>query len=361
MLYLDHAATTPLLPEVKEAMCAAMDKFVGNSSAIHTPGHTVHEQIESARKKIAKLINAEPSEIIFTSGATEGNNTVIRTFEGKNIAISDFEHPSVSAPAKKYAKKVLNLQQLKEAQLVSVQLANHELGAIFPVQKYAQQAHNNNALIHTDATQAIGKIPVDVKQLEVDYLTFSGHKFGAPAGTGVLYVKQGAPISNLILGGHQENQHRAGTHNLIGIIGLARAVQYILENDTPALYQKKILPLRNSLGDQIMAEIPNTTLNTFSEEYQTLPNMLNVNFKGAEGESIQLLLDNHDIIVSTGSACASTDGKPSPVLMALYNDAEKAHSSIRFSLGLDTSQADINYLMSVLPGIIKKLQGISTV
>lgn len=356
MLYLDHAATSPLLPEVKKAMTEAMEELFGNAAAIHTPGHLAHECVEDARKTVAKLINAKPGEIIFTSGATEGNNAVMHTFAGKNIAVSPFEHPSVIKPAQKYAKKVTE----KDAKLFSTQLANQEIGTIFPVAELAKQSHDNNAYFHTDATQAISKIPIDVKKLGIDYLTFSAHKSGGPTGVGVLYVKDGAPFKPLMLGGHQENGRRAGTHNTVGIIGLATAADYVIKNDTPAIYEKRIRPLRDLLEKRILTEIQGSEVNK-QNGHVSLPNILNISFKGAEGESIQLMLDNAGVVVSTGSACASTDGKPSPVLMALHGDAEIAHSSIRFSLGLDTTKKDIDRVMSVLPSIIKKLQGISTV
>ena len=417
MLYLDHAATSPLLPEVKKAMFEAANQLFGNAAAIHTPGHLAHTEIEKARAVVARLINADPTEIIFTSGATEGNNTVMHTFAGQEIAVSAFEHPSVVEAAQLNGKQANNstgvaspspvcLWQfasqgasvtgtarsssavaceypLKKVSLISIQLANHEIGTVFPITKLAAEAHKNGTKFHTDATQAIGKIPVDVKKLNVDYLTFSAHKLGGPTGVGVLYVKNGAPFKPLLHGGHQENGRRAGTHNTLGIIGLAAAVQYILDHDTPRQYQEKVRPLRDKLKQKILKNIEGSSTNQFSEQlcneftaifsnnnvkshysknrFAELPNILNVSFKGAEGEAIQLRLDAAGIVVSTGSACAATDGKPSLVLMALHDDAEIAHSSIRFSLGLDTTAADIDKIMKVLPNIIKDLQGISTI
>lgn len=354
MSYFDYAATSPILPEVREAMFKASEKLLGNASALHSKGHLVHEIIENARLNIAKYINANPEEIIFTSGSTESNNMVMHTFADKNIAISNYEHPSIVASAEAYSKNLHRWSQNqkipKDITLVSVMLASNEIGTILDLP-------HGNFYLHSDATAAIGKIPIDVKKLDVDYLTISGHKIGGPSGIGVLYIKKDSPIKPLLFGGNQENNLRPGSHNTIDIIGFDAAIKYALEHDTPKLYKEKVAPLKDYLKNAILKNIPNTIINTPKEP--SLPDILNVSFPGAEGESVQLMLDESDIQVATGSACAS--GKPSAVLMALTNNPYIASSSIRFSLGLQTTKSDIDKIIEILPNIIAKLRSISAV
>lgn len=382
MIYLDHAATSPLLPEVKARMKELIDSDFGNASALHSPGQLARSIIEEARGEVAKLINAEPCEIIFTSSGSEANNTVISHYAGKKMAISAIEHPSVLETAKVRNEKLLRIIPVDrwgvvrvariplDAKLVSVMLANNELGTIEPIQEiieHCKQPPKNlkagekppKTFIHTDATQAIGKIPVDVKALAVDYLSFSAHKIGGPLGVGVLYIRKGAPMSPLIYGGHQENKLRAGTSNVLGIAGLGTAAKFTREQKTWLDYDKKIRPLRDLLRTRILEEVPYSSTNTPATG--CLPNLLNMSFQAAEGESTQLYLDAAGIAVSTGSACASGDIEPSHVLMATWNDAEVAHSSIRFSLGLNTTKTDIDTVVRQLARIIKQLQSISTV
>lgn len=371
MVYLDYAATHPLLPSVKKAMVEAMDEFFANPSALHTPGHLAKNQIEHARELLARLINANPEEIIFTSGASESNNTAIHIFAGQNMAISEIEHHSVLLPATKYSTSVTPVKVDKTGKmcynekiwgnhpkLLSIGLINNELGTISDLAFWSKAAHEHHCYVHSDMTQALGKIDIDVKKLDVDYATFSAHKIGGPVGIGALYVRKGAPFTPLILGGNQEDKRRGGTHNVIAAVGFGAALDFIAKNRTPELYQHQVRILRDQLANRILREIPGSSLNSTPD---ASPNILNVSFEAAEGESIQLYLDAEGIIVSTGSACAAGDLKPSHVLMATNNDAERAHSSIRFSLGLDTTEEDINKVMAVLPGIIKKLQGMSTV
>ena len=215
--------------------------------------------------------------------------------------------------------------------------------------------------VHSDLTQALGKIPLDVKALGVDYATFSAHKIGGPVGVGALYVRKGVPFKPLIIGGNQENKRRGGTYNTLGIIGFGAAVEYVLREKTWEKYGIKVRNLRDRLAERILAEIPGSSLNTDLAPGASLPNILNVSFRAAEGESIQLYLDAEGIVVSTGSACAAGDTKPSHVLMAKTGDAEVAHSSIRFSFGLENTEKDVDRVMEVLPGIIDRLQQISTI
>lgn len=358
-------------------MLSAMET-PANPSALHTPGHLAMNQIEAARAEIAKLINAEPEEIIFTSGGTESNNTVINIFSGQPVLISSIEHPSIIEPAKALTsvnfipvnkqgiidyKAFTKLLVEKKTALVSIMLANNEIGTIeHDLKNFVDLAHQHGALFHTDATQALGKIPIDVKSLGADYMTLSSHKIGGPVGIGVLYVKKNSPFRALMLGGHQEKGRRAGTYQTVNISGFGAAAKYANKHQTWKTYEQTIRPLRDRLAAEILEKVPHSSINTPLDKTLSLPHILNCSFEAAEGESIQLYLDAEGgIIVSTGSACASGDGKPSHVLMAIKNDAEVAHSSIRFSLGLFTTSSDIDHIMKYLPNIVKRLQGISTI
>ncbi len=333
-------------------MHEAEQKYFANASALHTPGHLSMNKIEEARELLAKLINADPSEIIFTSGASESNNTVIRTFEGHKILTSPLEHHSIIEAA-----RVLGGDE--KPALYSYMLANNEIGEFLPIADVAKKAHKEGGFVHSDLTQVLGKLPIDVKALDLDYATFSAHKIGGPIGVGALYVKNGVPFKPLILGGNQEKKRRGTTYNTVGIIGFGAALKYLLDHKTWEIYDTRIRALRDELAKRILKEIPGSSLNT--DLKNSLPNILNASFEAAEGESIQLYLDAEGIVVSTGSACASGDIKPSHVLMAKTGDAEVAHSSIRFSFGLDNTKEDIAKVMAVLPGTIDRLQKISTI
>lgn len=378
MVYLDYAATSPLLPEAREAMHRAEKDFFANASALHTPGHLAKNEIEHAREILAKLINASPEEIIFTSGASESNNTIIRTFEGHLIETSPLEHHSIIEAAREYRGK-------QRPKLYSYMLANNETGEILDLTAITECAKNDapcewpsmfdkkndwgkplvtvkkGGYVHSDLTQALGKIPVDVQALGVDYATFSAHKIGGPLGVGALYVRKGVPYKPLIIGGNQESKKRGGTYNVVGIAGFGAALDRVLKTSPWKRYDTKVRKLRDCLAKRILAEIPGSSLNTDITPDASLPHILNVSFKAAEGESIQLYLDADGIVVSTGSACAAGDTKPSHVLMAKTGDAEVAHSSIRFSFGLENTMGDVNRVMEVLPGIIDRLQKISTI
>ena len=370
--YLDNAATMPLLPEAKAAMLAVIEANYGNAAALHSAGHAAEIMIAEARAHIAELIHASPEEIIFTSGGSEANNTVMETFRGRPVAVSAIEHPSVleAARARASATQIIpvdrwgfvNLAEVdkiaQNCDLVSVMLANNELGSIEPIAKLVECCKKHNVLVHTDATQALGKVHIDVKALGVDYMTLSAHKIGGPIGVGALYVRKGSRLLPLIYGGHQEQRRRAGTSNILGIIGFGAAAKWCWDHSSCRQWEK-VAKLRDELKMRILQTVPHSSCNSPSE--QCLPNLLNMSFAAAEGESIQLYLDAEGIMVSTGSACAAGDIHPSHVLMATCGDAEVAHSSIRFSLGLDTTTEDIDRVMQVLPGVIQRLQGISTI
>ena len=378
MVYLDFAATAPLLPEVMKAMHDAETRFFANASALHTPGHLAMNEIEETRALLAELIGAKPSEIIFTSGASESNNTVLQTFAGHQIETSPLEHHSIIELADKISGDKL-------PKLYSFMLANNEIGEILDIKQIVSAAQKmkapkkselfepvsdwgkplvtdrRGAYVHSDLTQVLGKIPIDVHKLGLDYATFSAHKIGGPIGVGALYVKEGVPFKPIIIGGNQEAKRRGGTYNTVGIIGFGAALKKLKEDKTWEKYDRDVRKLRDKLAERTIAEIPGSSLNTDLEPGKSLPNILNVSFEAAEGESIQLYLDAEGIIVSTGSACASGDIKPSHVLMAKTGDAEVAHSSIRFSFGLDNTIGDVERVMAVLPRIIDRLQKISTV
>ncbi len=233
-------------------------------------------------------------------------------------------------------------------------LANNETGEILDIKKKGDY-------LHSDLTQALGKIEIDVKKLGLDYATFSAHKIGGPVGVGALYVREGVPLKPLIIGGNQEKKRRGGTYNTVGIVGFGAALKKILDEKSWEIYDTKVRKLRDDLAKRILENIPGSSLNTDIRHGKSLPNILNVSFKAAEGESIQLYLDAEGIIVSTGSACAAGDTRPSHVLMAKTGDAEVAHSSIRFSFGPETTQSDVDKVMEVLPGIVDRLQKISTI
>ena len=348
LVYLDYAATSPLLPEARLAMREAEERFFANASALHTPGHLAMNEVESCRALLAEMVGAEADEIIFTSGASEANNTVIRTYEGHKIKTSPLEHHSIIEAAEIY-------QGEEEPGLYSYMLANNETGEILDLPDKGEW------YLHSDLTQALGKIPIDVRELGLDYATFSAHKIGGPVGVGALYVRKGVPFRPLIIGGRQEKGRRGGTYNTVGICGFRAALETIKKQNSTKIYDTKVRKLRDILAQQILARIPGSSLNTDLTKGKSLPNILNVSFRAAEGESIQLYLDAEGIIVSTGSACAAGDTKPSHVLMAKTGDAEVAHSSIRFSFGLDSAMDDVKAVMKVLPGIVEGLQNISTI
>jgi cysteine desulfurase len=376
-VYLDHNATTPLSSQVRAVMQETFAIF-GNASSMYDDGRRARKVIEAARAEVAELINAHPKEIIFTSGGSEANNTVFNIFaeedfgDKNEIVVSAIEHPSVLVAAKKLAKKgwkvhylsvdkvgKVRLDELKKnlnekTALVSVMLANNEISTVQDVVKITTLAKKVGALVHTDAVQAVGKIGVDVESLGVDYLTLSAHKIYGSKGVGALFVREGAPFSPLIVGGHQEGGRRAGTDNTCQVAGFGAAAK--LAKNMPEKY-REVAGLRDELARRILAEIPFVVANGEG----SLPNTLNVSFAGAEGESILLALDDAGVAVSTGSACASGDGKPSHVLMAIRADPELAHGSVRFGFGLENSLDDVEYVMKVLPEIVARFRAISTV
>jgi cysteine desulfurase len=383
-------------------MVADMELY-GNASSLHASGRKARARIEDARRAVADLIHAaKPEEIVFTGGGSESNNTVMNTmsavikgyidpdqvelhgknpYAGKNeIITTAIEHPCIMNSAKylqaqgfkvtflpvdKYGK--IDMDEYKKALnpktlLVSVMTANNEIGTIQDIETISRMAKEYGALVHTDAVQAVGKIPIDVQKLGVDYLTMSCHKIYGPKGVGGLYIRKApqgeppVPIFALVHGGEQEDGIRAGTYNNQGIMGFGEAAK--LAKTGPEEYARDVKPLRDRLRDGLVANIPDIKVNGHPSDI--LPNTVDISFPGAEGESILLALDLAGIEVSTGSACASGSLDPSHVLLAIGAEPELAHGSIRFSLGLGLTKEDIDYTVQTLPPIIARLRSMST-
>ncbi len=381
-VYLDYNATTPLRPEVRKAMIEDMDVYA-NASSMHEAGRRARSGIEEARASVAALIGARsPESIYFTSGGSESNNTVFNTMYDlgrkgprRKIITTAIEHPCVLNAATRLADEGFPVVFLpvdpqgkidlarfgaeldSSVLLVSVMTANNEIGTIQDMKAIVTLAKRVGALVHTDAVQAAGKIPVDVEAWGVDYLTLSCHKIYGPKGIGALYVRPGVPVEPLIRGGHQENGVRAGTYNNLGIYGFGVAAK-LAKADLPE-FSERLLGLRTRLCDGLVSGIPDVAVNGHPTD--VLPNTLNISFPGAEGEAILLSLDLEGIEVSTGSACASGSLEPSHVLMATGVGPELAHGSIRFSLGRNTTEEEVDYVIEKLPPIIKRLRRFSTI
>lgn len=384
-VYLDHNATTPLHPEVKKTMTEALELF-GNPSSMHSFGREARQQIEQARQRIAAFIGADPEEIFFVGSGSEANNTVLSILpceprpchypnrEKTELLTTTIEHPCILETSKcvaKRGKKVhyvnvdahgkVAMDELQKAltdkiAMVSVMMANNEIGTVQDIKEIAALVHQNQSIFHTDAVQAVGKIPIDVKDLNVDFLTISAHKMYGPKGVGALYVKKGTPFCPLILGGHQEQGRRAGTENTLGILGFAKAVE--MRDAEMINEEQRLLKLKNRLRKGITDNIPDVHFNGHPTD--CLPGTLNVSFDGVEGEAILLYLDLSGIAVSTGSACASGSLDPSHVILATGIPVEQAHGSIRLSLGRGNTEEEIDYVIHELTAVIKRLRSIST-
>jgi cysteine desulfurase len=390
LVYMDFNATTPLRGEVKARMIEDLEIFA-NASSMHEAGRRARDRIEKARANVAALIGAkDPQTVLFTSGGSESNNTVFNAMGDialssgggrRKIITTAIEHPCVMNAARRLADEGLpvvflgvdgrgriDMAELEreldssrssggKALLVSVMAANNEIGTVQDIKAITALAKAAGAYVHTDAVQAAGKMPIDVVAWGVDYLTLSCHKIYGPKGVGALYLRKGAPIEPLIRGGHQELGIRAGTYNNQGILGFGHAAELALRDLDS--YKTRLGVLRERLKEGIVANVPDIRVNGHPTE--VLPNTLNVSFPGAEGEAILLSLDLEGIEVSTGSACASGSLEPSHVLMATGVGPELAHGSIRFSLGRDSSEEDVDYVLEKLPPIIKRLRRMSTV
>ncbi|MBP7794615.1 MAG: cysteine desulfurase NifS [Candidatus Saccharicenans sp.] len=378
VIYFDNNATTRVSPEVKEAMDLFLTELYGNPSSIHQFGGQVKKHLEEARAKVASLLGCQPEEIIFTSCGTESDSTAIYSAlnaypEKKHIITTTVEHPAIYNLCRYLERQgyrvtylsvdeegQLDLDELEKAispetAIVSIMWANNETGVIMPVEKAAAMAKEKGVLFHTDAVQAAGKIPINLKANQIDLLSISGHKLHAPKGVGVLYIRQGTKFVPFLRGGHQENGRRAGTENVPGIIALGKASELALKNLEKE--RSYVGQLRDRLEKGLIESIPNIKIN--GARAPRLPNTLSVSFEFVEGESILLLLSDYGICASTGSACSSGSLEPSHVLQAMKIPFTFAHGTIRFSLSIYNTEEEADYVLEVLPGVIKKLRDIS--
>jgi len=379
MIYMDHSATSPVDPEVFEAMKPYFVDSFGNASTLYSLGREGKQAMEAARIEVASLINAEPKEIIFTSGGTESDNLAIKGTayklknKGNHIITTNIEHPAVDETCKYLEKNgfkvtylpvgedgIIKIDDLKaaitdETILITVMHANNEIGTIQPIEEIGKIANEKKIYFHTDAVQTVGKIPVDVKKMNVDMLSLSSHKLYGPKGVGALYIKKGVRIEPLLHGGGHERGMRPGTENVAGIVGLGKACSIAKVNlETDA---QKLTNLRNKLIDGVLDSIEDSYLN--GDRTKRLPNNANFRFTGIEGESLILHLDAKGIAASTGSACSSTKLEPSHVLTAIGLKEVEAHGSLRISLGHENTDEDIEYAIKAINEVVDQLRQMS--
>ena len=387
-VYFDNNATTQVAPEVRDAMLPFLGDLYGNPSSMHAFGGQVAKHVDKAREEVAQFLNAEPDEIIFTSCATESDNSAIRgtaDYFGKDLKVitTAVEHPAVLQPCRRLKALghevvelpvdplgQIDLAQLEHelttrnpatpqprnpATLVSIMWANNETGVLFPIEKIAEICKAHGAILHTDAVQVAGKIPVDVKKVPVDMLSMSGHKFHAPKGIGIFYVRRGTKLKPFMLGGHQERSRRAGTENVPYIVGLAQACE--LARLGMAKEAAQLTAMRDRLEAGILAKCPNVRVN--GDKTHRLPNTLNVSFEYIEGEAIAYHLSDLGICISTGSACASGSLDPSHVIRAMGVPFTAVHGSVRFSLSRYNTMDEVDYVLDKLPPVIRNLRELS--
>ena len=381
MIYLDHLSATPLHPKVKEAMTQHLETVFGNPSSDNQVGQPAAAALEKARAQVAALINAEPKEVVFTSGGTEANNHALKGVaiglreKGRHIITSNIEHKSVLNSLRTlrlldYRVSSLDVDQYglvdpaaveraitPETILISVMLANNEIGTVEPIADIARIAQKHKIALHTDAVAAAGIMPVDVQKLGVNLLSLSANQFYGPSGVGALYIRKGTPIMPLLDGGLQENKRRAGTENLIGIVGLGAAAE-AAAREMPANLPR-IKALKDRLLQGIVARIPEIKLNGHPEH--CLPHLLSASVTYIEGESLMMLLEDEGIIVNTRSACASGSLRASHVLIGTGLDHALAQGTLVFTLGRETTEADIDHVLEVMPAIVQTLRDMSPI
>ena len=377
-IYFDNNATTKMDENVLEEMQPLFCELYGNPSSMHTFGGQIGRRIGRAREQVAELLGCEPNEVVFTSGGTESDNTAIKgtlaaALNKRKIITTRVEHPAVLAVCReqenhgyevielnvdKYGQ--LDLAELDEqidddTALVTIMYANNETGVIFPIEEIAELVKSKDAVFHTDAVQAVGKIPLNLSKSNIDLLSISGHKLHGPKGVGVIYIRKGTRLSPYMLGGHQESGKRAGTENVPGIVGLGKACEiakkYIDQEN------KRVKQLRDKLENAILKKCPDSRLN--GDKENRLPNTTNISFEYIEGEAILLMLDQYGICASSGSACTSGSLEPSHVLRAMGVPFTAAHGSIRFSLSRYNTEEEIDYTIEKIPPIIEKLRALS--
>jgi cysteine desulfurase len=377
-VYLDNNATTQVAPEVLEEMLPYFTQFYGNPSSMHTFGGNVAKKIKEARAKLAELLGAQPEEIVFTSCGTESDSTAIwaalRANPGKrHIITSNVEHSAIKNLSEYLARHGyrvtfvpvdrlgrLDLEYLydhldDETAIISLMWANNETGVIFPVEEVAARARKRGAIFHTDAVQTVGKVPINMAANTIDMLALSGHKLHAPKGVGALYIRRGTKFAPFLLGGHQEHGRRGGTENVAGVVGLGKAAELAAVRMTDENTRVKVL--RDKLENTLLQRIPNSMVN--GDRENRLPNTSSLAFEFVEGESILLMLDEFNICASSGSACTSGSLEPSHVLRAMDVPFTAAHGSIRFSLSIYNTEAEIDLVIEKLPPIIDRLRKMS--
>lgn len=377
-IYLDNNATTAVAPEVLAAMLPYLGELYGNPSSMHSFGGQVGEAVDTARECIAALLGAGPDEIIFTSCGSESDNTAIWSAlqtqpEKRHLITTRVEHPAVLNVVQYWERQGYHVTLLgvdgkgrldldeyaaalsDDTALVSIMFANNEVGDIYPIQAMAEMAKERGILFHTDAVQAVGKTPIDLRHLPVDMLSLSGHKIHAPKGIGVLYVRKGVRFRPFLRGGHQERGRRAGTENVPYIVGLGMAAQ--LSSDHMQEERVNVARLRDKLENGLLERIPDCMVNGDVEN--RLPNTSNIAFKNVEGEAILLMLDRLGICASSGSACTSGSLEPSHVLRAMGVPFNYAHGSVRLSLSRYTTEEDVDHVIENFPGVIETLRAIS--
>jgi cysteine desulfurase len=379
VVYLDNNATTRVDPRVLEAMLPYFSDYYGNPSSMHSFGGGVAANIRAAREQLARLIGASPDEIVFTSCGTESDSTAIRAAlesypAKKHLMTSRVEHPAVKNLLETLSKKGyrttfvpvngegrLDLDYLfdkltDDTAIVSLMWANNETGVIFPIEEVSRRVKERGIVFHTDAVQAVGKIPIDLGRTGVDMLSLSGHKIHAPKGIGALYVRKGTRFSPFLIGGHQEKGRRGGTENTAAIIGLGKAAELARQRLDDGDYQR-LSKLRDRLEETILGQVPHTMVN--GDRRHRLPNTSSVAFEYVEGEAILLMLNEHGVCASSGSACTSGSLEPSHVLRAMGVPFTAAHGSIRFSLSHYTTEKEIDFVLEKLPPIIARLRELS--
>ncbi len=381
VIYMDNNATTKVAPEVVDAMMPFLTECYGNPSSMHNFGGQVGSAVEKARSQVAELIGADSKEITFTSCGTESDSTAILSAlqafpEKRHIITTRVEHPAIKNLCENLgrftghnyrvtrlqvkADGTLDMAKYEEAlsdetAIVSVMWANNETGVIFPVEKMAAMAKEREVLFHTDAVQAVGKIPINLAQLDIDFLSLSGHKLHAPKGVGVLYIKRGTPFVPFLAGGHQEEGRRGGTENVASIVGLGRACTLAAEMMDEE--NNRVRALRDRLEEGLLASVPKSMLNGIKED--RLPNTTNISFEFVEGEAILLHMDRYNICASSGSACTSGSLEPSHVLRAMGVPFTAAHGSIRYSLSIYNTEAEVDFVLEKMPPIIAELRELS--